>query len=304
MKIIIVIAFSICLFKANAQNLVPNPSFETYSICPDNYFQIDRAVGWSTFAWGTPDYFNACSIICNPGCFGVPNNSLGAQYAIGNGYAGLVFSAGYNEVIGVKLIDSLVIATKYFVTAYVSRAMGFSTGASNNIGFKFSTVQYDTINQMPKNNYAQVNEPNLILDTLNWVKIGGSFIADSSYNYIAIGNFFDFQNTTYYPPFVFDAYYYIDYVCVSQDSMECAQNFVGVSAIKQERFSLYPNPVSDVLSVSNIRPGMKIEIFNLLGETIIMKVAEGENEFINLQELTAGVYLISVNEVRKKFIKN
>jgi hypothetical protein len=45
--------------KIRAQNLVPNPSFEEYTECPDNIFQIERAVGWSWLV-GKLDYYHEC----------------------------------------------------------------------------------------------------------------------------------------------------------------------------------------------------------------------------------------------------
>jgi hypothetical protein len=56
--------------RINAQNLVPNPSFEEYSICPDGTSQIDRATHWMPFRH-TPDYHNACD---ESEIVGVPNS--------------------------------------------------------------------------------------------------------------------------------------------------------------------------------------------------------------------------------------
>ena len=42
-------------------NLVPNPSFEEYSLCPDKESQIERVDGWFSPSNGTPDYYNYCS---------------------------------------------------------------------------------------------------------------------------------------------------------------------------------------------------------------------------------------------------
>ena len=46
---------------AFAQNLVPNPSFENYSACPENISEIDFALPWTSTTGATPDYYNSCS---------------------------------------------------------------------------------------------------------------------------------------------------------------------------------------------------------------------------------------------------
>lgn len=75
---------------AQAQNLVPNGSFEEYSYCPEEFSQFNGNVtGWSTCAL-TPDYFNECSSE-----FGVPSNWLGYQWAAdGSGYAWVITYQG------------------------------------------------------------------------------------------------------------------------------------------------------------------------------------------------------------------
>jgi OmpA-OmpF porin, OOP family len=78
--------------NGNAQNLVPNPSFEQYDTCPDLLNQIQYAIGWNNFG-NTPDYYNACSQIMN-----VPNTQGGYQLAYdGNAYCG-VYTFAYGGV--------------------------------------------------------------------------------------------------------------------------------------------------------------------------------------------------------------
>src|SRR5438105_278491 len=46
--------------KTNAQNLVPNYSFETYTSCPTGSSQIYLAVPWKGVTTNSSDYFNVC----------------------------------------------------------------------------------------------------------------------------------------------------------------------------------------------------------------------------------------------------
>lgn len=74
---------------SNAQNLVLNGSFESYSGCPTNYSQIDSALFWMvpTFA-SSSDYYNQCA---DPSSnVDVPINGPGFQEAYnGVAYAGI-----------------------------------------------------------------------------------------------------------------------------------------------------------------------------------------------------------------------
>ena len=131
-----------------SQNLVPNPSFEQYTSCPDNYCQIHRASGWE--AWGySPDYFNSCGIYpWSP--VSVPYNDIGFQFAsTGNAYAGFFAYDSLNssscglcrEYIGMQLVSPLVIGQKYYVNFKVSLA-DIANFAVDKIGILFSTTSY------------------------------------------------------------------------------------------------------------------------------------------------------------------
>src|SRR4030067_3134038 len=130
--------FLILLFlsvEGNAQvNLVPNPSFEQYTICPNNGGQIYYAPPWFNPTQGSPDYFNAC----DAPVLGTPENLLGYQIPhLGNAYAGFFASfndtsmgiSNYREYVEVKLDSSLSAGVKYFVSFYLSLSdsMNFAT---------------------------------------------------------------------------------------------------------------------------------------------------------------------------------
>src|SRR5687768_6067831 len=85
-----ILAFSFFIFHSSffisQTNLVQNPSFETYSSCPNNVAQVNYATGWNIYE-NTPDYFN----FCGSSGFSIPLNAFGYQYpANGNAYAGFL----------------------------------------------------------------------------------------------------------------------------------------------------------------------------------------------------------------------
>ncbi len=79
--------------------LVPNGAFENYSLCPDNFGQINRCTGWDRpiGSTSTPDYYNSCATYVVPGsiwesynvperpCDTLPDRTMG-----NNAYAGIV----------------------------------------------------------------------------------------------------------------------------------------------------------------------------------------------------------------------
>ena len=84
---------------------------------------------------------------------------------------------------------------------------------------------------------------------MNWTTISGSFISDSAYQYVSIGNFFDDANTTLIQmqDTVFDrsAYYYIDDAYVSSDSLAGGIAEQDV----QGNIKTYPNPFTKSTNV-------------------------------------------------------
>jgi len=286
------------------QNLVLNPSFEQYSFCPDFWSQIPYCMYWDSYSQ-TPDYYNTCS---TTSAIKPPNCYYGFQYPnSGNAFAGFVCyytpNANYRELIGSSLLSSLVIGQKYFISFYINlggNAFWLATIASNKMGVKFSSIPYSYSNPAPINNVAHFFTDSIITDTVKWSKIRGSFIADSAYSYIIIGNFFnDSLTDTIMLSSGNLAYYYIDDLCVSTDSLYC-ENWLGVneqSVSKKEEITIYPNPCTNKLNVQfNNVPNeyTTISILDITGKTI-MQTQTTENEFtFNTGKLAKGLYLVKV----------
>lgn len=221
---IMFISNSLCIF---AQNLVPNPSFEEYSFCPDGISQIDSTIGWTHFR-PTVDYFHACSNYPN---ISVPYQVASFQCAAsGNAFCGLwsynSTLSNLREYVGRQLSNPLIPGQKYYINFKVNLGGGAKCGC-NNIGVLFTTIPYSNTNWLPIANFAHISTSIIIIDTINWVNIFGSFIADSAYEYIAIGNFYDDINTdtiNLNTSNICLTYYFIDDVCVSIDSLTCVNN--------------------------------------------------------------------------------
>ena len=58
---------------------------------------------------------------------------------------------------------------------------------------------------------------------------------------------------------------------------------------------IYPNPASNVITVSNAE-GASVEVFNLLGQVMTIKRSIDINEVIDLTTLSNGTYLVKITK--------
>ncbi|MBV6461600.1 MAG: hypothetical protein HJHJAOHD_01730 [Flavobacteriales bacterium] len=280
-KILLLSFFSLLLLltsHTNAQqNLVPNPSFEDTVSCPIGPGEINKSIGWLSFN-GTPDYMHGC----NGFSMGVPSNWGGYQQPYsGNAYAAiLTYTSSFvngREHIGCQLSSPLNIGTKYFLSFQVSLSMGGAADgncASNKIGAMFASVPYFGAELVT--NFPPIYTDSIIKDTLGWTQVFGSFIADSTYNFVIFGNFFDDINTDtakFYNTFSDVAYYYIDNICLSTDSI-FTKNYIFNNIQKNKlpkHFKIYPNPVKDYITIESEIPNYNLIIYNTIGNVLFLK---------------------------------
>jgi hypothetical protein len=217
-------------------NLVPNYSFDQYSVCPTT---IENARSDKPDFWYKPDlrgarYFNACANGFANNHNGMPINFLGGgynfQYAkTGNGYILMFYYNGMDarNYIQVKLIDSLRQGKCYYAEYYVNSQNSINLACNNQaMLFTNNPVYVDTaalqpVYLLPAN--PQIQNPYIITDTVNWVKVGGVFTAQGGEQYLTLGNFKNnaqtqiqqIQTTGYYGA----AYYLEDVIVIPLDSI-------------------------------------------------------------------------------------
>ena len=215
-----------------AQNLVPNPSFETVASKPTGQGQLTAlATPWQSLN-GTPDLYyrgqtNLPIISCD--VIDVPTNVGGyANERTGlNGYAGISIDLNnnYREYISAPLSIPLLAGDLYRLAFYIQRP-NYSRYACNRIGALLTNnlpIQPGTgvINFSP-----QLEMVAQMTDTVNWLYVTGIYQAIGGENYITIGLFrgdadplllkTDYgTQTTGCNSFDDRAYYYIDDVGVT-----------------------------------------------------------------------------------------
>jgi len=300
-RTLLLLYFLFCCCIVEGQNLVPNPSFEDTVICPNHGGNIDQATGWINCG-ASPDYYNACANSSFP-AIGVPYGLYsGYQLAFdGNAYGALLTLSIPNsgrEFIGTHLTQPLIIGTKYYVSAYI--VSGIYKCSSNNFGFKFFTnISYNYLNPPPIDNLSHVHSTIIISDSVNWTQISGSFIADSAYQYLVIGNFYSNQNTDTMNCHTNSdgTYYLIDEVCVSADSLTC-NGIIGIEEQQNtnSQIQIYPNPTTSTFTLhcpSSMVNG-QVTIFNSLGEKIYQSIINSPSTIVNLNA-SPGVYLLKTD---------
>jgi OOP family OmpA-OmpF porin len=176
--------------SVEAQNLVPNPSFEEHDGCPNNGSWVPNG---QVFYWdgGGVQYFNECAASSD---FDVPDNFLGSQepYA-GNAYVGSSFwtisPALEMHPLNTQLATPLIENATYHVQFYVS-LWDISWYAIKNMGVYFSSdVPPSSIDSL-LNCEPQVRyEGDFISDKEVWTLISGSFVAQGGERFMTIGNF-------------------------------------------------------------------------------------------------------------------
>src|ERR1035437_8691548 len=229
-KLVLIVVCLLCSPLVNAQNLVPNGSFEQYDTCMMSTGTIFRAIGWENVV-ADAEYFNSCANISEP-TFGIPQNVFGYQMAEdGDAYVSLVlYSYGnpnaWSEIIGRQLSQPLVAGQKYYCSFYVSFIDSLGCTAINKIGMKFSTVNHGCpwcIVSPPDpsliTNTAAIYTNTIITDKINWTQISGWYIADSAYDYVMLGRFFDYAHTDTIVGSSGSCCYYFDNVYVGLDSV-------------------------------------------------------------------------------------
>lgn len=297
--------FSLLHIVALGQNLVPNADFEDETGCPAQINEVDLASGWSGWG-GTPDYFHSCSNLSAP-LYGVPNNTRGFQPArSGEAYIGLFtfanFSTNMREFVGRELAQPLQPGTTYYVSLWVNHAeQSLVQFATNNIGVRFSTTPFSQANPDSVNNQAAVFSSSVITDSVNWVVVKGSFVADSAYTHIGIGNYISDSLTTIQNiggPNTVYAYYLIDDICVSTDSSYCFPEPNSTTDVPNLSLSFYPNPAQDILIINAPASGNSSDkITYCIYDLHSRKVTDGEilpgtKSIINTSMWPEGVYLL------------
>ncbi len=308
----LICALVMASLRSEAQgNLVPNPSFEDADTCAVQmgYLPNGKPQHWFRVS-DTPDYYRSC--VPAGSVNAVPQSVLVYQFPFeGDSYSGMYtyFFDGFNfrEMIAAELTDPLDVGETYYASMYVNAGTGGIGAAmfgacSNNIGMLFTLEAEEWLEDMPPfglRNYAQVFSQEVITDTLGWTLVSGSFVADSAYRYIVIGNHFTDEYTVLdtIAVGVYDrAYMPVDMICVSTDPEGCPMT-TGVRDQGLLSLSLYPNPVVDLVHLSGLQGSYRdVVITDAVGRRVWSGSVRGlERWMLDVASWPAGQYMLLLN---------
>jgi hypothetical protein len=234
--IAVLMAPTFCVGVALAQNLVPNPGFETQTSCP-LVSEIEKAPPWNSPTVGTPDLFNTTC----------PQQNGAGRTGIGSaGFFAVSTFPDNREYIQAPLLSPLVAGQGYCVSFWVLRS-NFQL-ASDRFGAYFSTAEVSQNVTSVLNFTPQVERaPGSVVTGSAWTEISGQFMAAGGETHILIGSFANDAATTtqLVNPGSTSAvaYYRIDDISV----IPCN---VGIEEkLDASRIDVFPQPAEGALTV-------------------------------------------------------
>lgn len=215
-KLLAVVFLLTISFYAIAQNLVPNPSFESINNCPTSFGQIQCPLvtppfsptvnDWISAVPNSPDYYNACSGSIYAS---VPTHFHGTHPArTGNAYVGIVGYSGYPvngpsgsyfEYVECQLTQPLVAGRTYIISCYMRMAFKFDPLHTPNIvalrelGALVTTTQTISNTTPINSSFTPLTRSTggYIDSDTTWIYVSGEYKATGGEVWLTLGSFND-----------------------------------------------------------------------------------------------------------------
>jgi hypothetical protein len=305
----------VALLRCEAQNLVPNPGFEDTDSCTFG-LGLGALHHWYS-ANGTPDHLQSCQPYGTAN--GLPLNLFTFQQPFeGNSCVG-IFTYHQNgldeqrEWIMTPLVEPMVPGQTYYCSFRANAGFGGNAQypqiwlANDKVGMLFTMQDRPWLWGDPepsRPNTAHLLHPTVLSDTVGWSLVSGSFVADSAYQYLMIGQFFSnaLTDTVHFasPGSVFPwyprAYTLIDGLCVSSNPKGC-ELAQAVEELQATLVILYPNPASDALVIAGAG-GALGTVLDALGRVVWQGRALGERHVLQVGHWARGSYTLRVESRR------
>ncbi|MBL7950821.1 MAG: T9SS type A sorting domain-containing protein [Flavobacteriales bacterium] len=207
----------------------------------------------------------------------------------------------------VELLEPLVVGQTYYASFYANAAFGGNAQypqiwlATNNIGMLFTTQSRqwhwgDAYPSAP--NTSHIRRTTILSDTVGWNLVSGSFVADSAYRYVMLGNFFNnAQTDTLHfaaPNSVFPwyprSYTLIDKVCVTSNPDGCDLG-QGVAILPGAGVVVYPNPATDQLYIRTAQ-GYQGSVFDAVGRRLWSDTIATDEVALEVGQWARGAYTL------------
>lgn len=204
-----------------SQNLVPNPSFEEYDHLPNSMLDSGHEFQKMSKFWSAANL--ASTDLISPRFKTKKFKAIPAHS--GNLMAGIVIHGDFwSEYVRIKLREKLVPNTTYYVEFWVAYNKDYHKSKiapkqNSNFGAYFGKKYFQKDTKVIHSKPQVSPKSNVQFVPNKWIKISGSFTAESEDNYLYIGQFVDDAN----PSKLMAGYFYIDDVLV--------ERFIDVSKV-------------------------------------------------------------------------
>lgn len=288
-----------------SQNLVLNPSFEdTLNDCSTTNYHICK--DWINPNGGSADYFNPYADVmdCIGGAWKTPNSFFGFQNAFeGESFLGLVlyqpFASDVKEYGQGFLSQPLIANQTYYVSMFVNMidSSSFST-CEIEMAFTDQLIYTSSGGSMNLSNKVQFDISDV--DTIDWKLLTGTYIANGGEQYLYIGSntpnsdLTCIQITNIGENITNAAYYAIDNVYVSDKPLTTNEQ-------SEEQIQIFPNIMSDFVTIKNQTLNEKCSITDLNGRILISEKLSKKTTQIDLKNLPNGYYLLNLERSGKIF---
>lgn len=277
--------------------LAANTTYQFYvrAVCAGNTFSDWSLVGsFTTACSGVSTFpFNE-SFETTSSTYACWTNELvtgTANWTIGAGANGGLITAGYQSALNARFVSQFGLA----VTKFVSPLMDLSTLTNPQVKFYYSQESW----------FGDQNELKVyyrLSPSSSWVEIAHYTSNVTSWTMVelALPN----PSATYQIAFEGINNYgranTIDDVTVEET--------LSVIELPNSQITYYPNPVKDVLNISNNSIIEKLEVFNLLGQKVMEENVNLTQANISMEQLSKGAYIVKAYadgaEHTFKIIKN
>ncbi|MBZ0207454.1 MAG: T9SS type A sorting domain-containing protein [Flavobacteriales bacterium] len=206
-----------------------------------------------------------------------------------------------------SLSEPLVVGQTYYCSFRANAAFGGNAQypqiwlANDKVGMLFTMqdrpwYQGDPYPEPPDN--ALIAYPQILTDTLGWTLVSGSFVADSAYQYVMIGQFFSnaltdtlhFADPNSVYPWFPRGYTLVDAVCVSASPAGCDLG-QGVGEEQAADYSLFPNPAQDQLVVGQ-HAGAEAQVLDAVGRLVWQGKVTSDRWVLDVGSWARGAYVL------------
>jgi len=205
-------------------SLIPNPSFEDRTCCPDGNAQLDCAIGWIQASGPTTDYINTCGDY-----LGNPNADATAPLPLPDGTGAVGFRDGeggpgqqFKEYVGACLTETMLAGVEYKLEFFV----GFQDNKPGSMDLDIAIYASPFCTELPFGNgafndgcptkwptYVELGGQS-ISGSNEWKSIQFTFTPTQDYNVMVIG-----PSCTPNPDFTLAPYFYIDGLTLAESNL-------------------------------------------------------------------------------------